>query len=109
MSLVIDLSPAEEARLAAAASEIGLAPAELVKKLVDAHFPAGQNTAEAAIENQLGKSQDEEHLQSAPDVITEALFAQWAEEDARMTQAERAENDRIYAEIEKNGIPRVQI
>lgn len=43
------------------------------------------------------------------DVSTQALFAQWAEEDAQMTDEERAENERIYIEIEKNGIPRVQI
>ena len=40
---------------------------------------------------------------------TLALFAQWDREDALMTPEEKAENDRIYAEIEKNGIPRVQL
>ena len=40
---------------------------------------------------------------------TVALFEQWATEDAEMTPEQVAENERIYAEIEKNGIPRVQI
>jgi hypothetical protein len=38
-----------------------------------------------------------------------ALFAQWDEEDARMTPEQRAENERVYAQIEANGIPRVRI
>jgi hypothetical protein len=38
-----------------------------------------------------------------------ALFAQWDEEDSRMTPEQRAENERVYAEIEKSGIPRVRI
>jgi hypothetical protein len=40
---------------------------------------------------------------------TLALFAQWDDEDSRMTPEQRAENERVYAEIEKNGIPRVRI
>ena len=40
---------------------------------------------------------------------TLALFAQWAAEDAQMMPEQQAENDRIYAEIEQNGIPRVQL
>jgi hypothetical protein len=38
-----------------------------------------------------------------------ALFAQWDEEDTRMTPEQRAENERVYAEIEANGIARVRI
>ncbi len=38
-----------------------------------------------------------------------ALFEQWAQEDAQMTPEQHAENQRIYAEIEKNGIPRVRL
>ncbi len=40
---------------------------------------------------------------------TLALFEQWAAEDAQMTTEQQTENARIYAEIEQNGIPRVQI
>lgn len=40
---------------------------------------------------------------------TLALFEQWAREDAEATPEERAEEERIYAQIERNGIPRVQI
>jgi len=95
MSLIIDLSPAVEERLNVAAREIGIAPAELVKKLVGEHLPPVAQVDKAAIRN--------------PDPATESLFAQWAEEDEHITEAERVENDRIYTEIEQNGIPRVRI
>lgn len=40
---------------------------------------------------------------------TVALFERWAQEDAAITPEQEAENERIYAEIERNGIPRVRI
>lgn len=40
---------------------------------------------------------------------TLALFEQWANEDAQMTPKQQAENERIYSEIEKDGIARVRI
>ena len=45
----------------------------------------------------------------APTDPTLLLFAQWAEEDAQTTPEQQAENARIYDEIERNGIPRVQV
>ena len=38
-----------------------------------------------------------------------AMIDQWEKEDAQTTPEQQAENARIYAEIEKNGIPRVRI
>lgn len=38
-----------------------------------------------------------------------ALFAQWTEQDAASTEAQWAEDERIYATIEANGIPRIQL
>src|SRR5262245_6746775 len=40
---------------------------------------------------------------------TLALFQQWEQEEAQLTPEEQAENARIYAEIEQNGISRVRI
>lgn len=37
------------------------------------------------------------------------LFAQWDQEDAQTTPAQQAENARIYAQIETNGIPRARL
>lgn len=86
MNLIIDLTASEEAEISAAAKQNGMAPADLVKKLVKDHLPT-----------------------ATPNVSTQELFAKWAEEDAHMTDEERAQNERVYAEIEKHGIPRVQI
>ena len=52
--------------------------------------------------------------EAVPAISTEkdptlALFEQWASEDAQITAEQQAENERIYSEIEKNGIPRVRI
>lgn len=38
-----------------------------------------------------------------------ALFEQWDKEDAQVTPEQQAENERIYAEIERNGIPRIRL
>ena len=46
---------------------------------------------------------------SNQDVSTQELFAKWAEEDAQLTEEEKTKNERIYAEIEKNGVSRVRI
>ena len=46
---------------------------------------------------------------SAMDNATQSLLAKWATEDAVMTEAEIKENQRIYAEIERSGIPRMQV
>ena len=86
MTLTLDLSPAEEARLAAAARQKGLAPAALVKALVTEHLP--------------------EHAPAPadpPEDPTLALFAQWSQEDAQKTPAETAQEDRLWEEFE-NGI-----
>ena len=109
MNLIIDLTPSEEAQISAAAKETGLAPAELVRKLVKEHLPAVSTADDDDLDAKLHKWQEQDGIKLLPDVSTQALFAQWAEEDAQLTEEERAENERIYTEIEKNGIPRVQI
>jgi hypothetical protein len=40
---------------------------------------------------------------------TLALFARWEEEDERATPEERENDDRVYSEIEKNGVSRTRI
>ncbi len=46
MTVIIDLTPAEEARLAAAARNAGLAPAEAARKLVTDHLPPAEREEE---------------------------------------------------------------
>ena len=109
MNLILDLTPSEEAQIFAAAKEIGLAPADLVKKLVKEHLPAVSNAQDDDLDAKLHKGQEQDGTKLDPNVSTQALFAQWAEEDAQLTEEKRAENERIYTEIEKNGILRVQV
>ena len=40
---------------------------------------------------------------------TIALIKQWEEEDAKLSPEELKKANRIYEEIEKNGIPRISI
>lgn len=74
MTLTIDLSPAEEARLKVAARQKGLAPSALAKQLVAEHLPVEDPTL--------------------------ALFAQWAEEAKAMTPEEREQEQRLWEQFE---------
>lgn len=47
--------------------------------------------------------------EQSPAEVAAALFAQWEQEDVQRTPEEQADNERIYAEIETNGIPRVRL
>lgn len=79
MSLMIELSPAEEARLTSAAQKEGIAPGELARRLVVERLP-GDDSAEA----------DDPML---------ALFARWEREDSAMTPTEIAEENRQWEEF----------
>ena len=79
MTLTIDLTPAEEARLTAAARRAGLAPAEAARKLVTEHLPPAPEGEEDP---------------------TLALFAQWDAEDRQMTPEEAAEEQRVWERFE---------
>ncbi len=84
MSLTIELSPLQEQIIRETAAREGVSVAEITVRALQEQFP---HPNQAALE----------------------LFAQWEREDALASEAERAEDARIYAEIEKNGIPRVRI
>ena len=82
MTLVIELSPEEEARLAAAAEREGLLPSELARKLVTQNLPPTPP----------GGAEDP----------TLALFAQWEKEDANMTPEEIEQERRLWEEFKAN-------
>lgn len=84
MTLTIDLSPAEQARLTAAARQKGVAPAELARELVTSHLPPAP--AEPGDE---------------PEDPTLALFAQWEKEDAQMTPEEVERERRLWEQFEQ--------
>lgn len=79
MTLTIDLTPAEEARLADAARRTGADPADVMRRLVTEHLPP---------------------VPEGEEDPTLALFAQWDAEDARMTPEEAAEEQRVWERFE---------
>ena len=101
MNLIIDLTPFEEAQLSQVAKQTGLAPEELVKKLVQAHLPASSTPDADDIDERLRKWQKQDDTNLAPDVSTKTLFAQWAKEDSQMTASEREAENRLWEDLEK--------
>ncbi len=69
MTLIIEVTPQEEAWLAAQAMQHGVPTAEIVKRLIDAQLPS--------FVSREGAGSEYEEINP-----TQALFAQWAKEDA---------------------------
>ncbi len=78
MTITIELTPTQEARLAAEAKREGLDPAKVVQRLMADHLPAALDI------------EDDPML---------ALFAKWDEEDANMTSAEVSEENSTWDEF----------
>lgn len=72
MTLTINLTPAEEARLRAAAQHEGIAPAELARKLVTEHLPPAPDENAASIA--LLQSWLEEDTTDDPDELRQSEF-----------------------------------
>ena len=81
MTLTIELSPSEAARLVAAARQEGVQPAELARRLVTDRLPALAANA---------RGEDP----------TLALFAQWEQEDTQMTPEEIEQERRLWEQFE---------
>jgi hypothetical protein len=79
MTLIPDFTPEDEARLAAAARERGMDPAEFARELLREHLPP-----------------------QAPGEGTRALFALWDAEDATDDPEEVAARNREWEEFEAN-------
>ena len=94
MTLIIDLSPAEEVRLRAAAQQEGIAPAELVRKLVREHLPPAHDENAASIA--LLQSWLEEDAKDDPDEVRQAQAELEAFKRAINAERERAGARQIY-------------
>lgn len=106
MSLLINLTPTEEAQLSAAATQTGLAPEAFAEKLVREHLPTVSPMEEMRRRLREWQRQDNTPLsQPVPPrnglTPTAALFEQWADEDARMTDTEREADDRLWEDFQK--------
>ena len=101
MSITIDLTPSEEAQLSEAAQKSGMAPSDLLRKLPKDYLPAVSGTNEDELSSLLRRLQEQDGTKLFPDVPAQTLFAQWAEEDAKMTDEEREAEDRLWEELEE--------
>jgi len=88
MTLTIDLTPAEEARLTAAARRAGEAPADVMRKLVTEHLPP--------IEDERTR---EEIARNAPSI---ALLRSWLAEEATDDPDEIRRAEEELAEFKRN-------
>jgi hypothetical protein len=127
MDLTLHLSPEEEAQLAEAAAQEGLDPAALAHRFVSQQLlsnPSGikrsakingnaldpsdrampnlqESSWEDAIQTRLRRWQEQDRTPLRPSISAHELFAQWAQEDARMTEEEREAEDRFWEEFLK--------
>lgn len=102
MDLIIPLTPAEEAQLAVAARQRGLAPVELVKRLAFEHLDSQPNDREAELDAKLRRWQEQDGTALLPDVSAQEQFTQWSKEDAQMTEAEREAEDQLWESLEQS-------
>lgn len=94
MTLTINLTHEEEARLRAAAQQEGLAPADLVRKLVTEHLPPAHD--ENATSIALLQAWLEEDMTEDPDEIRQAQTELEAFKQAVNVERERAGARRVY-------------
>ena len=87
MTLTINLTPAEEARLAAAARQEGLDPSELVRRLVTERLPPASNV------------QPEIDAENAAAI---ALLQSWLEKEATDDPEEIREAEKELEALKKN-------
>ena len=100
MSLTINLTPAEQAQLAVAAMQTGLEPEAFAAKLVREHLPSAA-PSNIELDAKLRQLQEQDGTKLMPSRTTAELFAQWAEEDAKMTDEEREAEDRFWEDFQK--------
>ena len=98
MSLIINLTPSEEAQLTAAATQNGLTPDVFAAQLVRAHLVTGSSSDELTRKLQARQAQDRVHLM--PSRSAAEIFAQWETEATQLTDAERAAEDRLWEDVQ---------
>lgn len=99
MSIVVNLSPSEEARLSDAALRSGLEPEEVVRKLLSEHLPGlGPNDE---LDNVLSDRQKKDNIKLMPSHTAAELFGKWDREASLMTDAEREAEDQLWEDFQK--------
>lgn len=100
MSLVINLTPAEEALLSVAAKQARLAPEALAAKLVREHLP-GAAPPDRDLDAKLRQWQAQDQTKLLPTRTAAELFAEWDKEAAQMTEDERDAEDRLWEDFQQ--------
>ena len=101
MSILVTLTPTEEARLSTVAIQNGLAAAELAAKLLREHLSSESMTPTERLQAKLREWQKETETETFPPTSAHELFTRWAEEDANKTDEEIAANDRLWEDYQQ--------
>lgn len=101
MSITINLTPTEEARLSTEAMQNGLATEELVQKLLREHLTAKPKPQVETVQARLRQWQEETRTETLPATSVRELFARWAEEDAQKTNEEIAADEHLWQDYRK--------
>ena len=101
VSIIVNLTPAEEARLLAEAQQSGLAAQDLEARVLRKHLMYEAMTPVGRVQASLRQWQIETQTEMFPDTSAHELFARWAEEDAYKTDEEIAANDRLWQDFQQ--------
>ena len=102
MSILVNLTPTEEARLSSVAMQSGIAPAELAAKLLREHLTSTPTSTADLVRAKLHLWQKETATKTSPATSAHELFTRWAEEDSHMSEEEKAAEDRLWQDFEKS-------
>jgi valyl-tRNA synthetase len=103
MSLLINLTPTEEALLSDAAMQTGLAPEVFVEKLVREHLPNARsnNYPNDELDKKLRQWQEQDGKTLMPTRTAAEIFAQWEKEASQMTDEEHTTEDQFWEDFQK--------
>ena len=93
MPILIELPPAEEAQITAFANREGVPVVALIRNALESY------------QRKRNRSDDP----NRPNAAILELQKKWAKEDAMLSQEERDAEDALFADIEKEGIPRMKV
>jgi len=102
MSILVNLTPTEEARLSSVAMQSGIAPAELAAQLLREHLTSNPVSTADMVRAKLHRWQKETATETSPAISAHELFTRWAEEDSHMSPEEKAAEDRLWQDFEKD-------
>jgi ribosome-binding protein aMBF1 (putative translation factor) len=99
MTVTLNLTPQEVARLAAAASKTGLAPEALAEKMIREQLPVVSVADELSAKLQERHALDQIHFM--PTRTATEIFAEWDREATLMTDEERDTEDQLWEDFQK--------